>query len=149
MLLKYSKRFYHLGVSILKMSLYRDLAKDDPLSVGYVAFPSGLEDEYFQELTAERRMPVKRGGTMVYRWIKADRQDNEALDTLIQATGAALKFGIYGMSDVSWAALEADREAVQPKVQGDLEDLMGAPGVGIALPEPTPKSQPLWRKLAS
>ena len=66
------------------MALYRDLAKDDPLAVGYVAFPSGLEDEYFQELTAERRVPVKRAGFTVYRWIKDDRQDNEALDTLVR-----------------------------------------------------------------
>jgi phage terminase large subunit GpA-like protein len=29
-LLVYSRRFYHLGVSNLKMALYRDLAKDDP-----------------------------------------------------------------------------------------------------------------------
>ncbi len=126
MLLKYSKRFYHLGVSILKMSLYRDLAKDDPLSVGYIAFPSGLEDEYFQELTAERRVPVKRGGFTVYRWIKPDRQDNEALDTLVQATGAAIKFGVYGMSDVSWAKLEAEREAAPGAPQTDLEDLLSA-----------------------
>ena len=51
-LLKYSSRFYHLGVSVLKMALYRDLAKDDPLSTGFVSFPSGLGDDYFQELTA-------------------------------------------------------------------------------------------------
>jgi phage terminase large subunit GpA-like protein len=127
MLLKYSKRFYHLGVSILKMSLYRDLAKDDPLATGFVAFPSGFGDEYFQELTAERRMPVKRGGSTVYRWIKADRQDNEALDTLVQATGAALKFGVYGMSDVSWTKLEAEREASHASAQTDIEDLLGAP----------------------
>jgi hypothetical protein len=31
----YSTRFYHLGVSGLKMALYRDLAKDDPKSPGY------------------------------------------------------------------------------------------------------------------
>jgi hypothetical protein len=41
----YSKRFYHLGVSTLKMALYRDLQKTDPEQPGYVAFPSGLDDE--------------------------------------------------------------------------------------------------------
>ena len=110
-LLLYSKRFYHLGVSVLKMSLYRDLTKDDPAAAGYVSFPSGLEDDYFQELTAERRTPIKRHGFTVYRWTKDDRQDNEALDTLVQATGAAIKSGVYGMSDISWAKLEAERGA--------------------------------------
>jgi phage terminase large subunit GpA-like protein len=123
--LRYQSRFYHLGVSGLKMALYRDLAKDDPLSPGFVEFPSGLEDEYFQELTAERREPVKRHGFTVFRWIKDDRQDNEALDTIIQATGAALKFGVYGMSDASWYALAQERET--PTVlQRDFEDLLEA-----------------------
>jgi phage terminase large subunit GpA-like protein len=126
-LLRYSKRFYHLGVSVLKMALYRDLAKDDPLSVSYIAFPSGLEDDYFQELTAERRAPVKRNGFTVFRWVKDDRQDNEALDTLVQATGAAIKFGVYGMSDLSWANLEAERETPLAHRQGDIEDLLAAP----------------------
>jgi hypothetical protein len=40
-LLIYSKRFYHLGVSGLKMALYCDLSKDDPKSPGYVSFPTG------------------------------------------------------------------------------------------------------------
>jgi phage terminase large subunit GpA-like protein len=105
--LAYSKRFYNLGVSVLKMSLYRDLAKDDPKAPGYVALPSGLDDEYFQELVAERRVQVKRGGFTVWRWTKDDRQDNEALDTMVQATGAAMKFGVYSLSDHGWNASEA------------------------------------------
>lgn len=126
-LLKYSKRFYNLGVSVLKMALYRDLTKDDALTNGYVAFPSGLDDDYFQELTAERREAVKRNGFTVYRWIKDDRQDNEALDTFVQATGAAIKFGTYGISDVGWNRIETERETPLQQEQGDLEDLMGAP----------------------
>jgi phage terminase large subunit GpA-like protein len=127
-LLQYSKRFFNLGVSVLKMGLYRDLAKDDPLSVGYVEFPSGLDDEYFQELTAERRVPVKRNGFTVFRWIKDDRQDNEALDTLIQATGAAIKFGVNGLSDQGWERLAQERET-PVSAQSDLEDLLGATAV--------------------
>ena len=79
-----------------------------------MAFPSGLDDEYFQELVAERRTPVKRHGFTVYRWTKDDRQDNEALDTMIQATGAALKHGVYGLSDNNWARLEAERSVKPP-----------------------------------
>lgn len=126
-LLKYSKRFYNLGVSVLKMALYRDLGKDDPLTNGFIAFPKGLDDEYFQELTAERRVAKKRNGFTVYQWEKPDRQDNEALDTMVQATGAAIKFGVYGLSDVGWNRIEAERETPLQPEQGDLEDLMGAP----------------------
>jgi phage terminase large subunit GpA-like protein len=139
LLLKYSKRFYNLGVSVLKMGLYRDLAKDDPLSPGYVEFPSGLDDEYFQELTAERREPVNRHGFTVFRWIKDDRQDNEALDTLIQATGAAIKFGVYGLSDRGWEALAIQRETPLTR-QGDIEDLLNAAGLA---------KRPIVERLAS
>jgi phage terminase large subunit GpA-like protein len=93
------------------MSLYRDLQKDDPTARGFVSFPSGLGDDYFQELTSERRTAVKRDGFTVYRWIKDDRQDNEALDTLIIATGAAIRSGVYGLSDRGWDTLRSQREA--------------------------------------
>ncbi len=108
-LLPYSKRFFHLGVSTLKMSLYRDLQKSEPDQPGFVSFPSGLDDEYFQELVSERRTPVKRHGFTVHRWTKDDKQDNEALDTMIIATGAALRFGVYGFADTRWAELKAER----------------------------------------
>ena len=117
------QRFYHLGVSTLKMSLYRDLQKDDPEQPGFVSFPSGLDDEYFQELVSERRTPVKRNGFTVYRWTKDDRQDNEALDTMVIATGAALKHGVYGLADTGRARLEAERG--RPPPAGETERRIG------------------------
>jgi phage terminase large subunit GpA-like protein len=109
-LLKYSKRFYHLGVSGLKMALYRDLQKPDANERGFVHFPSGLDDAYFQELTSERREAIKRHGFTVYRWTKDAKQRNEALDTMVIATGAAIKRGVYGYSDKTWARLAQERE---------------------------------------
>jgi phage terminase large subunit GpA-like protein len=79
-----------------------------------VAFPSGLDDEYFQELVSERRTAVKRNGFTVYRWTKDDRQDNESLDTMVQATGAALRYGVYGLADTGWARLESERGRPSP-----------------------------------
>ena len=105
------------------MSLYRDLQKDDPEQPGFVSFPSGLDDEYFQELVSERRTPVKRNGFTVYRWTKDDRQDNEALDTMVIATGAALKHGVYGLADTGWARLEAERS--RPPPAGETERRIG------------------------
>ncbi len=137
LLIPYSKRFYHLGVSGLKMALYRDLQKTDPEQPGYVDVPSGLDDEYVQELVSERRTAVKRNGFTVYRWTKDDRQDNESLDTLIQATGAALRYGVYGLSDVGWAQLEAERGRPAPPVKSE---------VRIVRVEPP---SPAWARIAS
>jgi phage terminase large subunit GpA-like protein len=105
-----SRRFYNLGTSSLKMALYRDLQKEDPTARGYVSCPSGLPDDYFQELTSERRTAVKRHGFTVYRWDKDDKQDNEMLDTMIIATGAAIRAGVYSLSDRGWDALRSQRE---------------------------------------
>ena len=134
-----SRRFYNLGVSTLKMSLYRDLQKDDPTERGYVPFPSGLDDDYFQELTSERRTAVKRHGFTVYRWTKDDRQDNEALDTAIIATGAALRFGVYSLSDRGWDALRSQREVRPAPVSAPAAPVPATSAPGGVIPE-DPKS---------
>lgn len=123
--LKYSKRFYNFGSSVLKMALYRNLLKQDPTEPGFIHLPRGLEDEYFRQLTAERRTAVKRFGAEVYRWIKEPGQANEALDTHLQAETAANRLGLRGMPDRVWDRLEAQRELPDP--------LADAPA-----PEPTP-----------
>ena len=135
-LLKYASRFFNFGASVMKMALYRDLAKEDQISSGYVAFPSGLDDEYFRQLTAERRQPEKRHGFTVYRWVKDAAQANEALDTMLQAESAATKFGIRGMPDAIWSKLEQDRETPPMSGQTDLEDYLGPPKTGSAAVDP-------------
>jgi phage terminase large subunit GpA-like protein len=121
-LLKYAKRFYNFGTSVVKMALYRNLAKDDPLSQGYIAFPSGLDDEYFRQLTAERRTPEKRHGFIVYRWTKDETQANEGLDTMLYAEAASIKYGVRGLPDAIWARIEAERETPPAEAQRELFD---------------------------
>lgn len=125
-LLRYARRFFNFGSSVLKLALYRDLTKEDPAQKGYVGFPRGLEDEYFRQLTAERRQPVKRHGFTTYRWVKDPAQANEGLDTMLQAETAANNYGLRGLPDAIWLRLEQERETPPPAAQGDLEDLLGA-----------------------
>ena len=133
-LLKYSRRFYNFGTSILKMALYRNLAVADLLAEGYVGLPQGLDDEFYRQLTAERREPEKRDGFVVYRWKKDPSQANEGLDTHLQAEAAAIKWGVKGLPDATWDKLEAERESPVPGRQLDLEDLMLAPGLAPLAP---------------
>lgn len=124
-LLKWAGRFFNFASSVLKMSLYRDLAKDDPLAKGFVAFPAGLDDEYFRQLTAEYRKAYKnkKTGFESFRWEKDPGQANEALDTMNQAETAANCWGLRGLPDEIWVRLETEREAPLAPEQGDLEDL--------------------------
>lgn len=136
---KWAGRFYNFNASVLKMALYRDLAKDDPLEKGGVSFPSGLDDAYFRELTAEHRKPLKKHGFTMWRWEKDPAQANEALDTMNQAETAATKFGVRSLPDETWNRLEREREAPPPEsAQGDLEDLLLAGAAGSAAPAAAP-----------
>jgi phage terminase large subunit GpA-like protein len=125
-LLKYSRRFYHIGVSVMKLNLYGDLAIEDPQAERYIAFPRGLDDSYFQQLTSERRVAINKAGT-VFRWKKiSEALDNEMLDTFNIATGAAIKFGVRGFGDVTWNRYAEERGSPF-LAQGDLEDLLNKP----------------------
>ena len=106
------------------MAFYANLRKEDPLEAGYVGLPRGLEDEYFRQLTAERRVEkIQKSGFKVYAWEKDKGQANEALDTMNQAEAAAIRFGVRSMTDTEWDAIEAEREVAPPEQQLDLEEL--------------------------
>lgn len=130
-LLRYARRFFNFGASIMKMALYRDLAKEDPQEKGYVGLPKGLDDDFYQQLTAERREERKnKAGFKVYVWTKDKNQPNEALDAHLQAEAAATRFGVRGLLDAAWQVLEEAREVAAPvSAQTDIEDLLAqAPG---------------------
>jgi len=146
-LLRYSSRFYNVNVSVLKMALYRNLAKTDPLQRGFVDFPAGFEDEYFRQLTSERRIKVKtRSGAEKYEWVPDQTIRNEMLDTMNQAEAAAILWGVRSLPEAIWDRLEAERETPLPEAQLDLEDgLFGRHSSAKAAPkQPEPKVN-RWR----
>ena len=113
-ILKYSQRFFNIGIHQFKASLYRDLSKIDASEKGFISFPRDLPLSYFEELVSERRVPYKRMGVIAYRWEKPDRQANEAHDTFVYASAAAIKHGVNWISDQGWARLRAELEAPAP-----------------------------------
>lgn len=133
---RYSRRFFNFATSVLKMGLYRNLAKQDPLQRGYVDLPKGLEDEYFRQLTAESRKATRtKSGFIKYEWMKDPTQANEGLDTHLQAEAAAIKFGVRSMPDEVWGRYETERECPPAAEQLDFEDgLFGAALPPQALP---------------
>lgn len=148
-LLKYSKRFYNFATSVLKLALYRNLVKDDPLSRGYIALPKDFGDDYFRELTAEARKAFKnrRTGSVEYRWVKDEAQANEGLDTMLQAEAAAIHYQVRSLSEERWDLLENERFAAPPEAQTSLEDLLLGGGPPRAAP-PAPKTPETKRETA-
>lgn len=122
---RYAKNFYNVGVSQIKASLYKYLSKDDPLSIGYVDFCTDLPDGYFDQLTAERRVPeTKRDGYTVYVWKNPGKKPNEALDTMVYSEALAHRLGWRQFEETDWDRLEAERDAPPDAGTMDLLDLM-------------------------
>jgi phage terminase large subunit GpA-like protein len=141
-LLKWSRRFYNFGTSVLKMALYRNLAKEDVLERGFIGLPRGLDDEFFRQITSERRRAKKnKQGFEVFQWTKDPNQANEGLDTHLQAEAAAIKLGVRSMVDGQWDALESAREISPPALgQLDLEDLPLVRDLPPRQPSPAPEA---------
>lgn len=133
----WSRRFYNFASSVLKMSLYRNVRKEDPEDTGYVLFPHGLDDEYFKQLTAESRKPKRKNGFIHYIWVKDPNLNNEGLDTHLQAEAAWVRRAGVGrdLFESEWAKLFKDRECPPEEVQGDFENLLVGMG---ATPEESP-----------
>lgn len=146
---KAQKRFYNLGVSGLKASLYEQLKKIDVLARGYCAYPRNLDDEFYRQLTAEKREVRKnRWGYPEGHW-RLDHDRNEVLDTEIYAEAAAIRCGWYSRTDEQWDQLRAQREAAAPQPQPDMFDpaTIVTQAAHQAKPrEPEPKPAPRARE---
>jgi len=134
---RWQKRFFNVGVSGLKLGLYKLLALADPLVRGFVDIPAGLGDEFFQQLTSERRQETTtRAGFRVFRWVKPKGERNEILDLMNYAEALAIRLGWRTLTDEQWALLEAEREAPPAERQLDFEDALTRAPVPPASPAP-------------
>lgn len=112
-LVKYQGRFFNVGVNGLKGGLYKFLRVASQEMRGYVDFPAGLEDDFFEQLTAEKRTPkIDRKGFTVYEWTKPRNARNEQLDLAVYGEALAMRLGWRTLSPEQWASLAAEREAM-------------------------------------
>jgi phage terminase large subunit GpA-like protein len=116
-IVKYQGRFYNVGVSSIKGQFYKFLTQEVPGGRGYIDYPAGLDDDFYEQLTAEKRTPiVDKAGFTVYAWIKPRGMRNEQLDVAVYAQAMATKLGWRIMTEEHWNRLRAARE-----VSGDPE----------------------------
>ena len=86
---KRGNKYYHVSTNILKDELYARLMIDDPQNDEFIAFPKGMEYEFYAQVCAERKVlrhpdkEMDRSGIRnPYKWI-ATRHRNEALDMMV------------------------------------------------------------------
>ena len=105
------------GADTAKGALYACLKIGEP-GPGFVDFPSGLPDDFFEQLTAERRVTRYLRGQPRVEWVLEKGRRNEALDCAGMADAAAESFGL---SRAPWDKLEQLRNPLQ-------RDLLAASG---------------------
>lgn len=122
--LKKSKRFWWVGVSGIKASLYKHLEKEDTHAFGYCGYPHDLPDEYYIQLCAERRVKVtKSDGSTELRWKKLKDVRNEILDLEVYAEACARRLNWTTAPESEWERLRAEREKAPANQQLDLMDV--------------------------
>ena len=109
---EYNVPLYMIGVNSIKDTIYSYLMIED-IGAGYCHFPIKYDEEYFKQLTAEKR---EKGG----KWVKS-RHRNEALDCRVYAYAALEIFGLF-YGGIKWELFQNIKKVkikkAQPKDKG-------------------------------
>lgn len=73
---------HYLGTDTAKEMIYSQLKIDEP-GPGYMHHPEEYDEEYFKQLTAERKVTVYERGKTRTKWVKPKARRNEALDVKV------------------------------------------------------------------
>jgi phage terminase large subunit GpA-like protein len=113
---------YWVGQSILKMWLYADLKKEDPLERNSIALARGFDDAWFVQLTAEQRRRTKnKRGYEIPQWVLPAGTRNEVLDCAVYAHAAAEHLlGWKRLTEEHWARISIERDVRAQASQLDL-----------------------------
>ena len=83
---------------------------------GYINFPRGLPEEFYEQLTSEVRALQKTASGEIYKWVLPGGKRNEVLDCTVYAIFAAHSLGVDRFTSKMWEKL---RNEVEPS-NGDL-----------------------------
>jgi phage terminase large subunit GpA-like protein len=111
--LKKGVKLWPVGVDAIKSLIYGRLRMITP-GPGYLHFPIGLDEEFYQQLCAEKQIARYSKGFAIREWVKM-RSRNEALDTLVYAYAVATAIGLVRLD---WVKLEA---SIAPQVSIDAQ----------------------------
>lgn len=116
-LIKGGVKLWPLGSDTAKSVLYARFALKVP-GPGYVHLPSGLPDEEFAQMTAERLITHYVKGFPKREWVKQSRVRNEALDCAAMALAAA---HYAGLGRLNWERLYNAAARPEHSERGDAD----------------------------
>lgn len=110
--IKRGVKLWLVGTDTAKDLLHGRLAVVEP-GPGYVHFSNKLEADFYKQLTAESRVPVRTNGGDQFRWMKKNGARNEVLDCTVYAIFCAHALDLHKFTDKMWGSLES---AIQPNM---------------------------------
>lgn len=138
--LKRGVRLWYVGTDTAKDLIFGRLKVTQP-GAGYVHFSRDLGPEFYNQLTAEARMPVRTARGLEFRWVNPKRARNEVLDCTVYAIFCTHQLGLHLYTDLMWKNLE---RALEPDLfarAGDVSGEGGAPAA-VAAAAPGPVAAP-------
>jgi len=95
--IKNGVQLWPVGVDSAKELIYNRLKIES--GPGCFHFPHGMDEAYYKQLTAEKKLTKYKRGKAYFEWVKTG--ENHALDCEVYAYAAALRAGLIRMN---WAA---------------------------------------------
>lgn len=95
-------QLWRIGTDSAKAQIYNRLSMKNP-GPGFYHFPDGVADEYYKQLTAEKKVTQFRNGFPAPVWVKL-RPRNDVLDCEVLALAAGLR---EGMAFINWEMARA------------------------------------------
>lgn len=111
-------QLWMIGADTAKEQIYRSLEIAEP-GFGYVHFPIGLSDEFYEQLTAEKLVRRRMRGVERREWHLPPGSHNEVLDLFALCLAA----GQYaGIGRVDWSRLDAVvRKSAEPMIESEAQ----------------------------
>lgn len=110
--LRYGAHLHLVGVDTAKDGIHSALSVQNPMLPHHIGFSTSIPDDYFQQLTAERRVvSYSKTGYMSRGWRKSPNARNEALDCFVYALAALEAFKSTGRNKLRQLATVAGKTA--------------------------------------
>jgi phage terminase large subunit GpA-like protein len=135
--LKRGVRLWYVGTDTAKDLIFGRLMVTQP-GPGYVHFSKELPAAFYEQLTAEARMPVRTARGLEYKWVNPKRRRNEALDCTVYALFCTHMLELHTYTDRMWARLE---QSLEPDLFAGPPDDTGTPpaaAVSVSVQKPAP-----------
>jgi phage terminase large subunit GpA-like protein len=114
--MKNSGMVYQIGTDTAKTTIYGRLRHNQP-GPGYFHFGLAADEEFFNQLTAEKQQVTTRRGFQVKEWVKKSSDRSEKLDGCVYAYAALqLMLRRYDRKTV-WDQLEARLLGTKPELK--------------------------------